>query len=75
MSSFDQAINYYGDKTNQLFDFGVKKVIWILTDSKKVKVLTPSSRPATFEWNADIPVIEEVKVNIQQLIDQAPFKK
>lgn len=75
LSSFGESINYYDEKTNQLFDFGVKKVIWIFTDSKKVKVLTPSKRAATFEWDADIPVIEEVKINIQQLIDKAPFKK
>lgn len=73
LASFGESINYYDEKTNQLFAFGVKKVIWILTDSRKVKVLTPTKRPQTFEWDADIPLIEKVVLNIQQLIDQAPF--
>lgn len=73
LASFGESINYYDEKNNQLFAFGVKKVIWILTDSRKVKVLTPTKRPQTFEWDADIPLIEKVVLNIQQLIDQAPF--
>ena len=75
LASFGESINYYDEKTNQLFAFGVKKVIWILTDSRKVKVLTPTKRPQTFEWDTDIPIIEKVVLNIQQLIDQAPFRK
>ena len=75
LDSFGDAINYYDEKTNQLFEFGVKKVIWILTDSKKIKVLTPTERPATLEWNTDIRIIENISINIQELIDKAPFNK
>jgi len=75
LASFGESIDYYDEKTNQLFAFGVKKVIWILTDSRKVKVLTPTKRPQTFEWDTDILLIEKVVLNIQQLIDQAPFRK
>ncbi|MCB0559871.1 MAG: Uma2 family endonuclease [Lewinellaceae bacterium] len=75
LDSFGDAINYYDEKTNQLFEFGVKKVIWILTDSKKIKVLTPTERPATLEWNTDILIIENISINIQELIDKAPFNK
>ena len=75
LDSFGDAINYYDEKTNQLFEFGVKKVIWILTDSKKIKILTPTERPATLEWNTDIRIIENISINIQELIDKAPFNK
>ena len=75
LDSFGDAINYYDEKTNQLFEFGMKKVIWILTDSKKIKILTPTERPATLEWNTDIRIIENISINIQELIDKAPFNK
>ena len=75
LDSFGDAINYYDEKTNQLFEFGMKKVIWILTDSKKIKILTPTERPATLEWNTDILIIENISINIQELIDKAPFNK
>ncbi len=75
LTSFGESINYYDQKTSQLFAFGVKKVIWILTDSRKVKVLHPGLTGETLEWDEDVPIVEGIAINIQQLIDKAPFPK
>ncbi|MEM6318210.1 MAG: hypothetical protein AAF960_11105 [Bacteroidota bacterium] len=55
-------------KIKQLFDFGVKKIIWIHTDSKEIRVIRPDAED-TFGWTTDIPVIESVTINIQKIID------
>ena len=55
-------------KIKQLFDFGVKKIIWIHTDNKEIKVIT-QEKEDTFSWNTDIPVIDAVTINIQKIVD------
>ena len=52
----------------------MKKVIWIFTSTETVKVITPKQR-RTFTWNKDIKVLEKCAINIQQIIDDAPFEK
>ena len=54
-------------KINQLFKFGVKKIIWIYTDSQIVKVITPEGSEY-FEWDKDIQVLENYTFNIEHII-------
>jgi hypothetical protein len=75
LESFGEAIDYYDEKTSELLDFGVQKVIWILTESEKVKVASADQRPSSYDWSEDVPVIEDITINIQHLIDEAPFEK
>ena len=76
LDSFGKAVDYYDQKTAELLDFGVQKVIWILTDSEKVKVISEDDRlPSSHKWSEDIPVLEEISFNIQHLIDKAPFER
>ncbi|MEM1122584.1 MAG: hypothetical protein AAGJ18_19225, partial [Bacteroidota bacterium] len=55
-------------KIKQLFAFGVKKIIWIHTDTKEIRVITPQ-REDTFDWNTDISVIASQTINIQKIVD------
>lgn len=55
-------------KIKQLFAFGVKKIIWIHTDSKEIRVITPEQED-TFDWNTHIPVIASVNINIHKIVD------
>lgn len=56
-------------KIKQLFDFGVKRIIWIYTDAQIVKVITPK-KSELFEWDKDISVIEDYTINIQKIIEK-----
>jgi len=54
-------------KINQLFKFGVKKIIWIYTDSQIVKIITP--KETTYqEWDKAINVLEKYSINIEEII-------
>lgn len=55
-------------KIKQLFAFGVKKIIWIHTDHKEIRVITPE-KETSFDWNTDIPVIASTSINIQKIVD------
>ncbi len=63
------TFKYYNEKTDQLINFGVEKVIWIFTDSQKVLVADKSKEWKLNDWSKDITIIEGVKINIIELID------
>lgn len=61
MSDFD----YLNKKTQKMIDFGVEKVIWVLTNSKQVVVATPDKSWQTLNWSTDIDLFDGLTFNIQ----------
>jgi hypothetical protein len=61
MSDFD----YLNKKTQKMLDFGVEKVIWVLTNSKQVVVATPDTSWQTLNWSTDIDLFDGLTFNIQ----------
>ena len=64
------TLGYFYKKTDELLAFGVKKVRWIFTDSKKVMIATKNTNWETHNWDKDIEIMKGIKVNIQQIIDE-----
>ncbi|WP_421797502.1 Uma2 family endonuclease [Haliscomenobacter sp.] len=52
--------SYIQQKTDKLLTFGVEKVIWVLSDSKKVIVATPHDNWQMIDWHKDIEVVDGV---------------
>ena len=63
-------IEYMNLKTQKLLDFGVEKVIWILTNIKKVMVATPDAPWIMVEWYHDVEILEGISFNIQAFLDK-----
>lgn len=63
-------IDYLNRKTQKLLDFGVEKVIWVLTSIKKVMVATSNKPWLMVEWTQDIEVLDEISFNIQAFLDK-----
>ena len=63
-------LEYLHNKTQKLLDFGVEKVIWILTASKKIIVATPNNDWMTSNWSRDIHIIDDIVFNIQKYLDE-----
>lgn len=57
------------EKTQELHDFGVKKVIWIFSKVKKVMICEPQKEWTTADWNKDIPILNDFSLNIQDVVD------
>lgn len=64
-------LGYYHEKTDQLLDFGVDKVIWIFTDTQKVMTARQYEDWQTTDWNKDVEIMEGIKVNIVRIIDES----
>jgi hypothetical protein len=59
-----QPDTYLFRKTQKLLDFGVEKVIWITTYTKKVTVATPQAPWQVLDWNDDIEIMGGVVCNV-----------
>jgi Uma2 family endonuclease len=64
------TLGYFHLKTDELLDFGVEKVLWIFTDSKKVMIATKEKSWETHNWDKDISILNDIRFNIQQIIDE-----
>lgn len=58
------GMDYILKKSQKLLDFGVEKVIWILTDVQKVIILKPDEDGLIRNWNEDIDLLENLSFNI-----------
>jgi Putative restriction endonuclease len=63
-------VEYIHKKTQKLLDFGVEKVIWILTFSKKVMVATPENDWILSNWNRDIDIVNGITFNIENYLEE-----
>ncbi|GAB4040347.1 Uma2 family endonuclease [Spirosoma gilvum] len=61
---------YVYEKTERLLDFGVETVIWITTYPQKIFVATRTSPWLTQNWDASVPVLDDVVLNLAALLTE-----
>lgn len=64
------SLGYIDKKTKELFQFGVKKVIWVLTDTEKVVIAEAGQTWTLVDWDKDITVLEDCSVNVKAVVDE-----
>jgi hypothetical protein len=58
-------------KTTKMLDFGVERVVWILTYVKKVIVADRQNNTwFMVDWSSDIELLEGIYFNIQGFLDK-----
>lgn len=67
----DGADGYVMRKSRKLLDFGVEKVLWIITSMQRVYVIDRKD-PTWYvvDWGQDIAVMDGCVLNIKQLLDE-----
>ncbi|MVM40911.1 Uma2 family endonuclease [Spirosoma sp. HMF3257] len=61
---------YVYAKTERLLEFGVETVIWITTQPKKIFVATRTAPWLTQNWDATVPVMDDVVLNLAALLTE-----
>ena len=62
---------YISLKTNELFNFGAQKVIWILSNVQKVIVAEKGDRTWLWsDWNEDTEVLDGVSFNVGKYLEK-----
>lgn len=70
IEDFEFPEAYINLKTDKLLAFGVEKVIWVISESKKVMVATKDENWQIANWHQDIEVIEGISFNIGQYLQE-----
>jgi hypothetical protein len=75
LEDFGSPDNYIYAKTEKLLDFGVEKVIWVMSDNKKVMVATKDENWQVIDWQKEIEIMEGVSFNIGKYLkeEDSPF--
>lgn len=63
-----EADTYLFTKTQKLLDFGVEKVIWITTKTKKVTVATPHTDWQVKDWHKEVEILEGITFNVGEYL-------
>ncbi|MCU0326718.1 MAG: Uma2 family endonuclease [Spirosomaceae bacterium] len=61
---------YVQYKTKSLLNFGVKKVIWILSKTRQILVAEVNSAWILYDWSENIEVLNNITFNIAQFIEE-----
>lgn len=67
------SIDYWTEKTETLFSFGVKKVIWVFSEDKKIILAEPNKEWITEDWSNDFELMPNHIVNIHKMIEKKKY--
>jgi Uma2 family endonuclease len=62
--------DYVIEKSTKMLEFGVEKIIWITTKSKKIFVSSFSERWYMVDFDEDIPLLDDCILNIAKLLKE-----
>ncbi|MGA0555517.1 Uma2 family endonuclease [Larkinella sp. VNQ87] len=63
-----RELDYFYEKTDRMLDFGIGKVIWITTRSRKIFTASRSTPWLTQNWDTDVPVLDDCVLNLARLL-------
>ncbi len=70
LRKYGDFMNYAREKTQDLLNASVKKVIWYTTFDKKVMVAEKSKRWFITDWDDTIDVLDNIKLNLNELLEK-----
>ena len=57
-------------KTRKLLDFGAEKVIWFLTEPKKVIIATKDADWPMRDWDKDVEIMDDIVCNVGKYLKE-----
>lgn len=70
LEGFGTPDNYIYTKTDKLLSFGVEKVIWVMSATKKVIVATKGENWQVIDWYKEIEIIDGISFNIGKYLKE-----
>jgi len=70
LRKFENPQDYFHRKTQDLLDSGVKKVIWIFTQEKKLWIAEKGKPWLIVDWDYEFELMDGVKLNLLKLVKE-----
>ncbi len=70
LNEIGSDVTYIAEKTEQLFRFGVERVLWVLSSIQKVIVILPNQDWTVTDWGNDVVVMDDCLINVKTLLDE-----
>ncbi len=67
-TNFNTPADYYHTKTEKLFAFGVKQIVWLFSANRKVTVAYPQQDWITKDWDKPITILNQYRFSVAELI-------
>lgn len=61
---------YILEKANKMLDFGVEKIIWVMTLEKNIIVFSKSETTTIVNFDTDIYVLDDCTLNLAKLLEE-----
>ncbi len=61
---------YYIAKTERLLKSGVKKVIWVFTEYKKIQIAEAKKPWLTVDYDYELEIIDGIRLNLEKLLKE-----
>ena len=65
----EDEMDYIAGKIADYHRFGVKKVIWIFTSSRKITVADTGKPWVTYDWSETIETLEGATFNLEKMLE------
>ncbi len=63
-------MDYVLEKIEDYLDFGVQKVVWIFTKTKKVMIADSTLPWLTDSWNKDVDIMKGINFNLNKILEE-----
>lgn len=70
LHEIEKPLGYYQEKTDELIKFGVEKVIWIFTDTKKVMIAEKNKSWMINDWSDKIEVKKGLFIDLDKILNK-----
>ncbi|WP_457624620.1 Uma2 family endonuclease [Persephonella sp.] len=70
LRKYGDFMNYMREKTHDLLNAGVKRVIWFTTFDRKVMVAEKGKRWFITDWDDTIEIMDGINLNLEQLLKE-----
>lgn len=67
-TSYESEKDYFIKKSQKMLDFGVEKVVWVLTESRKIIIGTADEDWIITDFDRDIPLLDDCVLNVARLL-------
>lgn len=67
---FPDPNDYISRKSEKMIEFGTERVIWILTENRKIMVMDQMREWAIYEWDEAVPVFDQYRFCLNDLLKE-----